>query len=257
MAKAPPKRRIETPAPVPPPVPEKPAPPALLHFLEKRARVVAIAAVLIASARIVSTYTVFNHTFDEPAHIGTGMEWLDRGTYTWEPQHPPLARVAAALGPYLLGHHTRQLPKKVVTDQNDNLEHEGTAILYQGHDYDRTLAAARLGILPFFWIACLVVFEWGRRYFGAAVGALAVAIFSFLPPVLAHAGLATTDMALTAFTGAAFLTRRALAGAVRRAPLAAVRGGDRTGGHFKILEPRLCSCDHGAGGRSVLFHRTP
>jgi 4-amino-4-deoxy-L-arabinose transferase-like glycosyltransferase len=30
-------------------------------------------------------------------------------------------------------------------------------------------------------------------------------MFTFLPPVLAHAGLATTDMALTAFTGCAFL----------------------------------------------------
>ena len=44
------------------------------------------------TARIVATYPVFNHTFDEPAHLATGMEWLDRGTYTWEPQHPPLAR---------------------------------------------------------------------------------------------------------------------------------------------------------------------
>ena len=35
---------------------------------------------------------------------------------------------------------------------------------------------------------------------------LALFLFSFLPPVLAHAGLATTDMALTAFLGAAFLS---------------------------------------------------
>ena len=34
---------------------------------------------------------------------------------------------------------------------------------------------------------------------------LAVLFFTFLPPVLAHAGLATTDMGLTAFLGAAFL----------------------------------------------------
>jgi hypothetical protein len=34
----------------------------------------------IATLRIVSTYTVFNHTSDEPVHIGCGMEWLDKGT---------------------------------------------------------------------------------------------------------------------------------------------------------------------------------
>ena len=31
------------------------------------------------------------------------MEWLQYGTYTFEPLHPPLARVAVALGPYLAG----------------------------------------------------------------------------------------------------------------------------------------------------------
>ena len=45
-----------------------------------------------------------------------------------------------------------------------------------------------------------------RRYFGAATAVAALAFFSFLPPVLAHAGLATTDMALTAFLAAAFVT---------------------------------------------------
>jgi 4-amino-4-deoxy-L-arabinose transferase-like glycosyltransferase len=35
---------------------------------------------------------------------------------------------------------------------------------------------------------------------------VAVFLFTFLPPVLAHAGLATTDMALTAFVGASFLS---------------------------------------------------
>jgi len=83
---------------------------------------------------------------------------------------------------------------------------EGAAILYRDHRYDLTLAMARLGILPFFWIACLVVYWWAGRDFGPAAAAAAVLLFSFLPPVLAHAGLATTDMALTAFLGAAFLT---------------------------------------------------
>ena len=173
-----------------------------LFFLERRSRAISLALVLIASLRIIATYTVFNHTSDEPAHIACGMEWLDKGVYRWEPQHPPLARVATALGPYLLGIRSqgtvdRNLFSKFV---------EGTAILYRDHHYDLTLAMARLGTLPFFWVACLVVYWWGKRYFGAAVGTLAVFLFTLLPPVLAHAGLATTDMALTALLGAAFLT---------------------------------------------------
>ncbi|MGA2606469.1 MAG: hypothetical protein ABSH01_03310 [Terriglobia bacterium] len=36
----------------------------------------------IGAARIISTYRVFGQTTDEPGHLGAGMEWLERGTYT-------------------------------------------------------------------------------------------------------------------------------------------------------------------------------
>ena len=57
-----------------------------------------IAAVLAlaGAARIVLTYDVFNHTWDEPAHIAGGMELLDRGSYTYDYKNPPLARVVLA-----------------------------------------------------------------------------------------------------------------------------------------------------------------
>ena len=67
----------------------------------------------------------------------------------------------------------------------------------------RNLAAARAGNLPFFLLALFVVFAWTRRIAGAAAGVVAAALFSALPPILAHAGLATTDMAAAATTIAA------------------------------------------------------
>ncbi len=153
--------------------------------------------VAIASLRIVSTYTVFSHTYDEPAHIASGMEWLARGAYHYEPLHPPLARIATALGPFLDGGASHDKP---------DMWDEGAAILSAKGHYDRTLALARFGILPFFWVACLVVYLWSRKYLGEPSAALAVLIFTLLPPILAHAGLATTDMAVAAMVGASFLT---------------------------------------------------
>jgi hypothetical protein len=85
------------------------------------------------------------------------------------------------------------------------MRQKGELILYQDRHYDRTLALARLGILPFFWLASAVVFLWARRYWGDFAAVAATFLFTFLPPVLAHAGLATTDMALTATAGASFL----------------------------------------------------
>jgi Dolichyl-phosphate-mannose-protein mannosyltransferase len=170
-------------------------------FLERRAGVLALALVLLATVRIAATYTVFNHTYDESGHIGIGMEWLDRGRYEYEAQHPPLARVASALGPYLLGARAHNTPREMPFA----LYVEGLKILYSG-DYDQLLSAARAGMLPFFWVACAAVWFWGARYFGRLEALAAVFLFSFLEPVLAHAGVATTDMALTAFLGAAFLS---------------------------------------------------
>ena len=167
----------------------------------RRAPLLAIGLIALASLRIVLTYTVFNHTSDEPNHVACGIEWLQRGTYTFETQHPPLARVAAALGPYLIGARTTG----AVLHDSLQVPIEGSRILSRNHQYDRTLALARLGILPFFWIACWVVFWWARRYHGPAAGLMSLFLFSFLPPVLAHGGLATTDMALSAFLGAAFV----------------------------------------------------
>ena len=50
-----------------------------------------------------------------------------------------------------------------------------------------------------------MVFWWTRRLLGEMAAVMATLLFTFTPPVLAHAGLATTDMALTATFGAAFL----------------------------------------------------
>ena len=66
------------------------------------------------------------------------------------------------------------------------------------------LTRMRLGILPFFVAAAFVVWFWARRYFGGAVAALATGMFTLVPTVLAHGGLATTDMPLTACLSAAF-----------------------------------------------------
>ncbi len=156
---------------------------------------IALFALAVAIASLCATYTVFSPTYDEPNHVAAGMEWLDKGTYHYEFQHPPLARIAVALGPYLAG-----LRAQSIWDASK----EGNAVLGSRPPYVRNLKWARLGTLPFFLLACAVVYAWGKRWFGQKTGAAALVIFSCMPPVLGHAGLATTDVAVMAMV-AAFL----------------------------------------------------
>jgi hypothetical protein len=169
-------------------------PARLRAALESKSLLLAGASVLVATLRIAATYPVFNHTIDEPNHIAVGMEWLSKGTYQLQREQPPLGRVFTALGPFLAGERSegRTEPYK-----------EGAAILYHNWKYWRNLTLARLGTLPFFWLACAVVYLAGARWYGKAQAALAAILFTLLPPILAHASLATTDMALTATFGLA------------------------------------------------------
>lgn len=143
----------------------------------------------MAVAGVVNSWTGLSATYDEPYHIASGMEWLDKGTYTYELQHPPLARVAVALGPYLKGLRSISLP---------DIVDEGNAILYSTGNYRSNLASARSGNLFFLALACISTFLWARRWFGRAAAIWAVLLFVNLPPILAHAGLATLDMACAA-----------------------------------------------------------
>lgn len=154
--------------------------------------------IVVGCLRIGLTYSVFWQTIDEPFHIAAGMEWLDKGQYTYELFHPPLARVMGALGLYLNGIRG--------VDNMDSPWSEGNAILQSLGMYERNLTLARIGILPFFIIASLVVALWSKNCARTATSLLATLLFTTLPPILAHSGLATLDMACTALVAAALFS---------------------------------------------------
>lgn len=143
---------------------------------------------LIACVRVASTHRVFSEVLDEPAHLAAGHQWFD-GTYRIDPTHPPLARVLGAL-PLRFG----DFPKVAGTD----LVQAGNDLLYHGDRYEKTLARARRGNLLLLAIACFATAIWARRLTSPAIAIIAVALLTTLPPVLGHAGVLTTDLAVLA-----------------------------------------------------------
>ena len=159
-------------------------------------RVVALLAGLLAVVAVVATYGAFNNMYDEPAHIAAGMEWLSRGQYHYDPQQPPLSRVPSALLPWLAGERSHG---------QENMFVEGRRILGAGDHYARTLTLARLGQLPFLLILLVTTWAWARRLADERTAAIAVVFTAANPNLLAHAGVAGTDIAPAALMPLALL----------------------------------------------------
>lgn len=143
---------------------------------------------LIAVLRVVTSYPSVFPTFDEPYHLLGGMEWLESGKRT-NIEQPPLAQVAVAIGPYLKGLKNPQ-PDLV----GDAHSPPGNFIFSADGEHVFNVWLARLGVLPFLVLGCAAVYLWGARWFSAAAGILAAVLFTCLPPILGHGGVATTDL---------------------------------------------------------------
>lgn len=152
-------------------------------------RSMALLAVVFSTLLIVSSYKYFNQTWDEPAHIGTGLEYWSQGKYELDPLDPPLPRISAALGLYLLGLRSQGDPNPWV---------EGDRVLETAKNRDYALALARAGLLPYFLLACFLVWWRARAWLGEWPAAAAIFFFAICPPLMGHAGLATTDVCFAA-----------------------------------------------------------
>ncbi len=160
-------------------------------------RVIVFLTFSVTIARVAATYPYVSATSDEPAHISCGMEWLQFGTYTYERQHPPLGRIAVALGPYLRGLRSK-VKRSPEHDSPTFIFEEGYNILYSKGNYDWNLALARLGNVPFLLLLGITTYAWGCRYFSQAAGVLALVLTLSLPPILGQAGVATLDLGCAA-----------------------------------------------------------
>ena len=137
---------------------------------------------LLASAYCVLAARQLGATFDEPFYAGAGLERWRTGSY-W----------------YLLPAGTMPLPTDVQTLPLYMYERiTDSLVLGGGENSARVLPYVRLPTLGFLWLALIYAWRIGLEIAGRWGGRLAVAFVALDPTVLAHAGLATTDMAIAA-----------------------------------------------------------
>jgi hypothetical protein len=150
--------------------------------------------VVAAVAWTVGSASSLSHTFDEPHHLATGIEWWQFGTYRWWTENPPLPKVVTAFVPYLAGMRLPANPTVLGAPPWT----AGIELLDAAGSYQHALMLARLGTVIFLLLTLGVTFvlAGGRKRLLSA--STATALVATYPPLLGHAGLATTDVAAVA-----------------------------------------------------------
>ncbi|HSS38804.1 MAG TPA: hypothetical protein VLT58_08550, partial [Polyangia bacterium] len=156
--------------------------------------ILTVAFVVAAVAWTVGSAWALSHTFDEPHHLATGLEWWQFGTYRWWTENPPLPKIVNAFIPYVTGMRLPAPPAMLTPDP----WLPGVELLEAAPDYARTLMLARIGTVGFLLLTLGLTFvlAGGRKHLLSAFAA--TALVATYPPLLGHAGLATTDVAAVA-----------------------------------------------------------
>ncbi|HTR27048.1 MAG TPA: glycosyltransferase family 39 protein [Terriglobales bacterium] len=124
--------------------------------------------------------------------MSAGIEFLNRGTYTLDPVHPTLARIAIGLPLLFSGERYPHLSDSDPGLNDYNVV--GNHILYDSGHFAHNLLLARLGVLPFFVLGVWIVYRWATHASGKLAAVVAVFLFCTAPAVLAFSSIAYTDI---------------------------------------------------------------
>ncbi len=161
-------------------------------LLGARAERLATSGFLVLAAFLAVTALLSDSAaFDEVIHLPAGIVQLKTGDLRFAPDHPPLARLWAALPSAFL--------PVVLPDRDLEAFRTGEFVavgreLLEKNPRLPLLALGRLMIVALFLALLLLVRVAARGLFGADAGLLALAVASLSPSLLAHGHLVTTDL---------------------------------------------------------------
>ena len=174
----------------------------------RRSRWIAILLLLAFIAQVATAAHETSITLDEPLHIASGYACLLTGDYRLVEEHPPLLKMLQA-APLLLADPPLPDPRTssgwasadlIAVARETVVAYRPLDLLVYAARVPTMLVGVLLGALVYRWAADLV--RRGRE--GWAL--LALALFAFDPNMLAHAGVAATDLGAAAGIVAALFT---------------------------------------------------
>src|SRR4051794_36712135 len=134
-------------------------------------------------------------TWDEGIHISAGYSYLKFGDFTWNVEHPPLAKMAAAVPLMFMGLTAERTGPD--GKRKDQVAY-GVDFLYKNRLHaDTLLIAARTPNILLTLAFALGIAVWTRRRYGPLAGIAAAALCAFDPNLIAHSRYVTTDSPVT------------------------------------------------------------
>jgi hypothetical protein len=153
---------------------------------------IAIALLALHATLVLWCITRNSVTFDENFHVPAGYQLVTRGDFAVSPVNPPLMK--ALFGWAALAGGAR--PPVVDAAAAEDQMAVGLAFMRANVDrYHHVFSAARWVSLALSLVLAFLVWRFARRMHGAAGGILALGLYATAPEALAHAGLATIDVA--------------------------------------------------------------
>jgi hypothetical protein len=165
-----------------------------------------VAALLVLTGALAVTSLIQDSpTFDETAHIASGLAILKTGDFRLSPEHPPLSKMWCTW-PLLLVQNHWPPPDDGFWRRGD-LFGFGRHWLYElNDDPQRLVVISRCMMVVLLLATCLAVYALGRTLLGSRAALLALTIAALSPTLLAHGRLVTTDLPIALCTTLTLLT---------------------------------------------------
>ena len=134
--------------------------------------------------------------FDETAHIVAGYNYVRNLDYRFNPEHPPIVKIAAGLP--LLSQNLNFSTEKGYWNGLNEQWWAGNDFLYKsGNDADKIIIWSRIGPILITLLAIFFVYFFAKEIIGRWWAFFPAFLFGFSPIVLAHGHYVTTDIGET------------------------------------------------------------
>ena len=174
--------------------------------IPRRTETILLAALALLFVTLtITSFVQKSPTVDEPLHLFAGYSYLKWGDLWVNPEHPPLAKMLAALP--LLAIDIKD-PRPLSVFDNRILESDvgdppavrvAQQMLFVQNDADTLFFYAKLPMIALAALMGFFVYLWSRDLFGPEAAIASALFYALDPNILAHSSVVHTDLPFAAF----------------------------------------------------------